>query len=205
MARSLLVALISFVLSFSVAQAAPNTPPAQATNSDTSTSSTAQPDLLSFGAGYYDFDKGKDQPKTNSADFRLEYRWGLSILPLVSNYFSSWDKYIQFHPYVGFETTSRGMTYGSGGWAMDGYIGRHGIFTWSEGVGLYQAGDSHSLGSFVEFRSMAELGWRFDNNMRITAALSHISNAGLTKHNNGAEIAGMYLHVPVSLIAGTLH
>jgi hypothetical protein len=92
--------------------------------------------------------------------------------------------------------------YGLGGLALDGYIGRHVIFTWSEGVGVFYPGDMWPLGSAVEFRSMAELGWRFDNEMRFTGEISHISNAGLTSHNPGAEMVGAYLHVPTSLIFG---
>jgi len=156
-----------------------------------------QPDLISFEGGYFDFDKSEKNKQ--SGDIRAEYRWGLSMLPLISPYFNSWDKYVQFHHYAGLEVTTLGALYGSGGWAMDGYIGRHGIFTWSEGVGLYNAGDMTTLGSVVEFRSQAELGYRFDNEMRLTGQISHISNAGLTKRNPGAEIVGVYFHVPTSM------
>lgn len=75
-----------------------------------------QADLISFGGGYMDFDKS--EPRKQSADMRLEYRWGLSLLPLISPYFNSWDQYVQFHPYAGVEVTSRGAFYGSGGCAM---------------------------------------------------------------------------------------
>ncbi len=159
-----------------------------------------QPDVVSFGVGYMDFDKTESHKQ--SADFRGEYRWGLSLLPKISPWFNSWDPYVQFHPFVGVETTTLGALYGLGGWAMDAYLGRHIVFTWSEGVGFFYPGDMAPLGSFVEFRSQAELGWRFDNNMRLTGQLSHISNAGITKRNPGAEIAGVYLHVPVNMLAG---
>ena len=159
-----------------------------------------QPDLISFGLAYNDFDKSESHKQ--SADFRGEYRWGISLLPLVSSYFRSWDPYVQFHPFAGVETTTWGQLYGLGGWAMDGYIGRHGIFTWSEGVGAFYPGAAFRLGSNVEFRSQAELGWRFDNEMRLTGEISHISNAGFTKRNPGEEIAGVYLHVPVTTLFG---
>jgi hypothetical protein len=159
--------------------------------------STKQPDLISFGAGYMDFDKTESHKQ--SGDFRGEYRWGLSMLPLISSYFKSWDPYVQFHPYAGVEVTTLGAFYGSGGWAMDGYIGRHGIVTWSEGIGLYEPGNMKSLHGTAEFRSMLEAGYRFDNEMRLTAEISHISDAGLTHSNPGAEIAGVYLHVPVGI------
>jgi hypothetical protein len=183
--RTLLAAIAAFTLFTASAQAA---------------EAVKQSDLVSFGGGYIDFDKSESHKQ--AADFRGEYRWGISLLPLVSNYFNSWDPYVQFHPFAGVETTTLGQLYGLGGWAMDGYIGRHGIFTWSEGVGFYYPGDAFRLGSFIEFRSQAELGWRFDNEMRLTAQISHISNAGLTQRNPGAEIAGIYFHVPVSKLFG---
>jgi len=159
-----------------------------------------QPDLVSFGLGYMDFDK--TEAGKQSGDFRGEYRWGMSLLPKVLPYFNTWDPYVQFHPFAGVETTTRGALWGGGGWAMDWYIGRHGIFTWSEGVGFFEPGSMSRLGSFIEFRSQAELGWRFTNEMRLTGEISHISNAGLTQHNPGAEIVGVYLHVPAATLFG---
>ena len=159
-----------------------------------------QPDLVSFGVGYRDFDKSA--AKRQSADFRGEYRWGLSMLPLISPWFKSWDNAVQFHPFAGLEVGSLGQGYLTGGWAMDWYMTKHLIFTWSEGAGLYEGGNAVRLGSFLEFRSQAEFGWRFDNEVRFTAEISHISNAKITKFNPGSEIAGFYLHVPIDVICG---
>jgi hypothetical protein len=159
-----------------------------------------QPDLLSFSAGYNDFDKSG--PNKKSADFRFEYRWGVSLLPLIAPSLKSWDTDVQFHPFLGFETTSRSVAYGLGGFNMDWMVAKHWVFTWNEGVGLYDRGDSARLGSYVEFRSQAEFGYRFNNEMRITAALSHISNAGLTHINPGAEILGVYFHIPTRELFG---
>ncbi len=78
-----------------------------------------QPDLLSFGLDYMDFDKNESHKQ--SGDFRFEYRDGLSMLPLISNYFKSWDSAVQFHPAAVVETTTLGALYGGGGWAMDWY------------------------------------------------------------------------------------
>ena len=195
----LTVGLVSASFSAEAATAT-RTTQTQTTYAQPAQVSFKQPDLVSFSAGYFDFDK--DEAHRQAADFRGEYRWGISLLPLISSYFNSWDPYVQFHPFAGVETTTLGQLYGLGGWAMDGYIGRHGIFTWSEGVGLYYPGNAVRLGSFVEFRSQAELGWRFDNEMRLTGQISHISNAGLTQRNPGAEIVGVYFHVPVAVFAG---
>ena len=159
-----------------------------------------QPNLVAFGLGYYDFDK--DAHNKRSADMRMEYRWGTSLLPMLSSYFKSWDSSVQFHPFAGFETISRGSLYGLGGFDMDWFISRHWLFNWSEGAGIYYRGNGPRMGSFLQFRSQAELGWRFDNAMRLTAQFSHISDAKITRWNPGAEILGVYLQVPTAMIFG---
>lgn len=162
-----------------------------------------QPDLISLEGGYMNFDKS--QPKKKSADFRLEYRFGVSLLPLISSSFGGGDQALQFHPFIGYETTSRDMQYGLGGFAMDWAFSKHGIFTWSEGVGYLDSGNMANMGCTTQFRSQAELGYRFDNNMRVTAEFSHISNAKLTTVNPGAEVLGLYFHIPVSSLVGGLN
>jgi lipid A 3-O-deacylase len=161
---------------------------------------SSQPDLISLGGGYMNFDK--DEPKRQSADFRLEYRFGVSLLPLISSSFAGGDQALQFHPFLGYETTTRNMQYGLGGLSMDWEFSKHGIFTWNEGVGYLDSGDMASMGGTLQFRSQAEIGYRFDNDMRITAQFSHISNAKLTRVNPGAEILGVYFHVPVRMLIG---
>jgi len=155
--------------------------------------STKSPDLLSFGLGYVDFDKS--EPRTHEGELRLEYRWGYSLWGVQN----SWLDF-GIHPIAGGQASTRGQLYGFGGFAFDLLTWRHLVFTESEAVGLFDSGNAKPLGSFIEFRSMAELGWRFDNDVRTTVEISHISNAGLTKHNPGEETAGVYLHVPVSAI-----
>ena len=176
-----------------------STPVLAAAPSGVPVASSNQPDLVSFGGAYFDPDKG--EPKTHAADFRLEYRFGVSLLPLLFG--GGQDDALQFHPFLGFETTSRNLLYGLGGFTMDWVFARHGVFTWSEGAGYLDSGDQRSLGGTFQFRSMAELGYRFDNDVRLTTEISHISDAKLTRWNPGAEIVGMYVHVPTSLMFGT--
>ncbi|MBV8060107.1 MAG: acyloxyacyl hydrolase [Alphaproteobacteria bacterium] len=154
-----------------------------------------QADLFSFSVGYMDFDKTESHRE--SADFRFEYRWGTSLLPMLQPSWQRWDHSVQVHPIFATETTSRGALYGMGGLGMDLYMGPHGIFTWSEGVGLFYPGAMQPMGSVIEFRSQAEVGWRFTDQTRLTLQASHISNAHITGRNPGAEIAGIYLHVPL--------
>jgi hypothetical protein len=58
------------------------------------------------------------------------------------------------------------------------------------------------MGSFIEFRSTVEAGYKFDDASRLTVAYGHISNAGLTSVNHGAEILTLYYHIPVDKIFG---
>jgi hypothetical protein len=151
------------------------------------------PDYLSFGAGGYDFDK--DQGRRQSVDYRGEYQWSLSLLPAIGDYFVD----LQLHPTVGIEGNSKGAFMGEGGLNLDTLLLHHIILTWGESVGAFDAGnDARQLGSVLEFRSQFEIGWQFDNKMRVTGTISHISNAGIAHQDPGAEILGAYLHIPLS-------
>ena len=185
MHRFLIALLAVFLTASASAQAASAPSPTYATTTP------KQSDLISFGAGWFDFDKS--EPKTHSTDMRFEYRFGYSFL-----HGEEWG----FHPFLGFETTTRNLYYGLGGFAMDWNFTKHGIFTWTEGMGYLDSGKQRSLGGTFQFRSGVEAGYRFDNDMRITAEFSHISNAKLTHWNPGAEIIGLYFHVPTSYMFG---
>ena len=50
----------------------------------------------------------------------------------------------------------------------------------------------------VEFRSSIEVGWQMESGGRISLAFGHLSNAGLTRRNPGAEVVTLYLHLPVA-------
>lgn len=143
-----------------------------------------EPDFLSIGAGWYDFNDNMD-----AVDGRLEYRSNLKVLGLVK-------------PWAGFEFTSDGAIYGVAGILMDIHFGRRIVLTPSFGVGLYGDGDGKDLGHAVEFRSQLELGYRFDDWSRIALAVSHISNASLGENNPGTEIATVYYHLPVRNLFG---
>ena len=160
----------------------------------------SQPDLLSVGAGYANFDKHESHRK--SGDFRFEYRWGVSVLPRIDSSFESFDRYMQFHPFVGVNTSTLGILYGLGGFVADIPLTRNLVLTWSEGAGLFYHGRGMPMGSVVEFRSMGEIGWRFNNEMRLTAYASHTSNSKITEQNPGSEVFGIYFHIPARKIFG---
>ncbi|QJE72336.1 acyloxyacyl hydrolase [Aerophototrophica crusticola] len=151
----------------------------------------AQPALVSFGAGK--FDTSDNDPKNSATDFRLEYRFGddTDLIDFGSG--------IALRPWVGVELTTDGMKYALGGLLLDIPIGPL-VITPSFGAGAFYRGAGKDLGSWVEFRSTIEVGYRFDNGMRISAAYGHISNAGITDDNPGAEIGTVYLHIPADLL-----
>ncbi len=159
------------------------------------------PDLLGFSVGYYDV--LKNTPRKSAVDFRAEYRWGVSLLPKIAPVtFANWDPYFQVRPMAGVEATSDGALYGYGGFMLDIPIGKHFFIAPNEVVGAYYRGNGKRLGSFIEFRSTLEVGYRFDNNMRIAASFGHISNAGLTKLNSGTEILSGNVYIPVDWVFG---
>jgi hypothetical protein len=145
------------------------------------------PSYVTVGAGGFNVtDPGGDP----TADFRLEYRHGQSFL---------WLK-----PWAGLELTGDGGAWGGGGVAFDTVLGEHFVLTISTGVGAYGEGSGKDLGHTVEFRSQFELGYRFSDDTRLTAAFGHLSNAGLGDTNPGAETATLYYHVPLSRLGALL-
>ncbi|MDD3287915.1 MAG: acyloxyacyl hydrolase [Alphaproteobacteria bacterium] len=158
------------------------------------------PDLLSFGVGSFDFTDNHSH--SDAVDFRVEHRWGLSLLSAASDYFQSWDPYVQLHPVAGLQFTSRGQFFGFGGLALDVPLSYHLVFTPQVVLGAYSPGNGKRLGNAFEVRSGMELAYRFENEMRTSVYLSHISNANTANVNPGANSLGVYLHVPTSAITG---
>jgi lipid A 3-O-deacylase len=163
----------------------------------------ADPDLISLSVGYYDQDwiepdilflNHGSGGENAAVDYRLEYRFGTSLIPWT-------DPYVKIKPFVGIEGTSQLGFYGAAGLLFDIALGPV-VITPSFGVGLYSQGNGRDLGSLVEFRSQVEIGYKFENEMRVTVAYSHISNANLTDLNPGVDIISAYLHVPVRMIIG---
>lgn len=151
----------------------------------------ADPALLSFGGGYSDV-IAKEKP---SADFRLEYRSNISLLPFL-------EPYAKFKPWVGVEATARGSFWGGGGFLFDVPLGDHFALSPSIGVGGYTPGTGagKNLGSAIEFRSQMEVAYKFDDGSRLAAAFSHTSNAGISSRNPGTEVVELYYQVPISEI-----
>jgi len=65
-------------------------------------------------------------------------------------------------------------------------------------VGAYGHHNGRDLGGVLEFRTSAELAYRFDNNQRLGLAISHLSNAGIYDENPGLESITVNYSIPLS-------
>ena len=137
--------------------------------------------LIELGAGGYDIIGANSR---STAIFRGEYRF---------------ERLWVIRPIIGAEGTTDGSFYGYGGLALDIYFGDNWVLTPNEAVGYWSRGNNHAqdLGNDVEFRSGAEIDYRFGDWSRLGVSFHHISNAGLGKHNPGEEEALLNYSIPL--------
>ncbi len=152
----------------------------------------ADPDLLSIGVGGTDI---LNQQTRAAGDLRLEYRFGVSLLPLFEQYF-------KVKPLIAGETTTRQSVFGGGGIWLDIPIGTHFALTPQVVVGGYGQGNGKNLGSPFEIRSTFEAGYIFDNQTRLSASFSHTSNGGVARHNPGTEAVVISFQIPITSLVG---
>lgn len=156
-----------------------------ATETDNSPLSTNTVPLAGFGVGGFDV---LDSDERNPAvDFRFEYRFGQPL-------------WYVFKPLIALQGTSDGSGGAFAGVVADWIIDDHWVIAPSFAAGFWGRGNGKDLGYGLEFRSQIEMGYRFDNDWRLTGAFSHISNADLGSSNPGVEIANVYLHIPADKI-----
>lgn len=143
--------------------------------------SPADPPRVAFGAGAFDVNPGSSG--STAAEFRAEYRFG-DVLWFLS-------------PFVGVMGTSDAAFYGYGGFGIDINFGPNIVLTPNVAAGYFSRGSGSNLGSWWEFRSGAELAWRFSDMSRIGVAFTHMSNAGLTERNPGANSILLMYSMPL--------
>jgi len=142
------------------------------------------PAYLTLGAGWFDFNRKKDQ----GGEFRLEYR---------SNY-----KLWELKPFATLAVASNGMTFMGAGVLMDIYFGRRWVVTPSFAPTWWRGKTSKlDMGHAIEFRSQLELAYRFDDRTRLGLSVSHYSNASLGDTNPGTETIMLNYSIPFSKIA----
>ena len=139
------------------------------------------PEFLSVGVGYYDFNRQKEE----GAEFRLEYR--------------SDKKFFFFKPFLAAAYTSTSQGFVGAGVLIDLYLGRRFVLTPSFAPHYYWGGNNKlDLGHALEFRSQLEFAYRFDNRSRLGVAISHYSNASIGDTNPGTETATVYYSIPLN-------
>jgi lipid A 3-O-deacylase len=136
---------------------------------------TAAEHLALLGVGGYNVQR-TDQ---RSVEYRLEY--------------SGRQQYKGFGTQFGINANGDNMLYFFGGINYE-YIFSNGLYVSPNlSAGIYRRGDSKDLGGPIEFRSVLEVGYRFDNGMRLGAAVSHLSNASIYDQNPGSEsVVGVF-------------
>lgn len=144
------------------------------------------PAFVSFGAGYFDWNRQRDE----GAEFRVEYRHDQKYLGFIK-------------PFVAASLTTTGSGFVGAGILADIYLGRRFVATPSIAPHYYvQGGSKLDLGYPLEFRSQFELAYRMDDRSRIGVAISHYSNNGYGDRNPGTETATLYYSMPIDSLFG---
>lgn len=137
------------------------------------------PPFFSFAVGSFDLVLNHNK----ATEFRAEYR--------------SDKKLWVFKPFGGVMATSDSSFYGFGGVLLDVYFGRRIVFTPSFAGGYYERGDGKDLGHEIEFRSGAEIAYRFNDRSRLGLSFYHLSNASIDTKNPGTEVLSIVYSVPI--------
>jgi lipid A 3-O-deacylase len=138
------------------------------------------PSFLTGGIGAFDaFDDDH-----RAAQFEVQYRSDLKL----------WV----FQPMVGANVSTDGSLYGYAGISLDIFLGNRLVLRPSFAPGLYYEGNGKDLGHVIEFRSAAELAWRFDDRSRLGLEVSHRSNADIGDKNPGEESLMLFYHFPLN-------
>ena len=145
--------------------------------------SPGEPSKLALGGGAFDITPSKSNAGGTAGEVRAEYRFGSLPWPVA--------------PFVGVSGTTDGAFYGYGGFGFDINLTPALVLTPNVAAGYFARGGGTNLGSWMEFRSGAELAWRLPDLTRIGVAVHHTSNAGLTKRNPGAQSIALIYSTPL--------
>ena len=146
--------------------------------------SPGDPPRLALGAGAFDVTPSSSHKDSRTAaEFRGEYRFP--------------DTWWIIAPFVGVSGTSDGAFYGYGGLGFDINFAPNWMLTPNAAVGYFTHGSGTNLGSTTEFRTGAELAYRFADRSRLGLAVNHTSNAGIGKRNPGEQSIVLMYSFPV--------
>ena len=145
--------------------------------------SPGDPPRVAIGGGAFDILPDTKKAGHGATGLVLsEYRFG-DVLWILS-------------PFVGAMGTGKGAVFAYVGVGLDINFSRNIVLTPSFAGGYFDNGRGVYLGSWWEFRSGAELDYRFGDNRRLGVGLYHISNAGIGKEDPGAELLTVVLTTP---------
>ncbi len=139
--------------------------------------------LLNVGIGVFNIVRNR-----KSMNFQVEYR---------SDYAFYRNSMLFFRPLVGVMATTRGSAYLYAGIAFDIFLFPQLVFTPSFAPGIYIKGWGMELGFPLEFRSSAELSYRFKNKSRFGVMFYHMSNASIGFKNPGTECLVFFYSIPL--------
>ncbi|QVL56918.1 MAG: acyloxyacyl hydrolase [Simkaniaceae bacterium] len=139
--------------------------------------------LLNIGIGVFNIVRNK-----KALNFQIEYR---SDFPFYRN------SMLFFRPLIGVMGTDKGSGYIYTGIAFDIFFTERVVFTPSFAPGIYIKGGGMELGFPLEYRSSAELSYRFKNKSRLGGMFYHISNASLGFRNPGTECLVFFYSIPL--------
>lgn len=106
--------------------------------------------------------------------------------------------YGPFQPAFGLSATSDGDAWVGLGATWTGYFARErGYVQLHLMPGLYAQGDGPDLGSPLEFRSGAEIGYETRKGVRIGLSYDHRSNADIESVNPGLETVQLRVSIPL--------
>ena len=146
--------------------------------------SPGDPARLALGVGAFDITPSKSHKDAETAgEFRGEYRFGDVFGPVA--------------PFVGASVTTDGAAYGYFGFGVDINFGPSWVLTPNAAAGVFERGSGTNLGSWWEFRTGAEIAYRFADFSRLGVAVHHTSNAGLTKRNPGEQSVLVMYSIPL--------
>jgi lipid A 3-O-deacylase len=146
--------------------------------------SPGEPARLELGAGLFDITPSSHHKKADTAgDLRSEYHFG--------------DMWWILSPFVGLEATTSGATYAYFGFGFDINLSPNWVITPNGAMGFFQPGEGTRLGSWWEFRTGAEVDYKFPDQSRLGLAVHHMSNAGLTQINPGEQSVVLTYHLPL--------
>lgn len=142
------------------------------------------PPRVELGAGAFDITPSNREHAGTQGDFRGEYHFGDVLVPV-------------FSPFIGADVTTTGGSYVYGGFGFDINLSPNWVVTPNGAVGWYQRGNGTPLGSWFEFRTGAEIDYKFADQSRLGIAVHHMSNAGLTKNNPGEQSVLVVYQLPL--------